>query len=508
MVLNSNDCYFENITFENSFGYEKQTGPQALALYTEANHFTSNNCWLRSYQDTYLTTYRQISNRHYIKNTKIEGAVDFIYGAGDIFFDKCTITNTRNSGGYIVAPSHGAGTLWGYVFSNCTIDEAHTSGATNYFGRPWQNAPKTVFLNTTLKSGIYAKGWFFRFGTIPAVFADYGTMDANGNLVDLSQRIEDYEYDRTNSDGTVTTVKGKAKKSLTDAEAAKYTYENVVLRSSDTWDPRMMAEAPEKPANVFQSDKIISWTSVAYSRLYIIFRNNQVLGFTTNTSYTDTTAISGLATGTVTYAVQAVSEYGALSAIANATAGALPVTLLNFSAAAQITGTVKVAWTTTNEINTKSFNVERSTDGSLFVPVGSVKAAVNSFSNKQYSYIDAGVANLNVQAVYYRLTTVNADGSLQHSKVVKVRLKGSVLAFTLAPNPVRDVLTITIKQAAASAFTLRVVDAAGKQVYQQSCSAGQTGYTETIDTSTWQSGVYYLQTVTAGETKSTKLVKQ
>jgi len=321
VYVNARDCHFENLTIENSYGYEKQSGPQALALYTEADRFTANNCWLRSYQDTYLTAYGGTAFRHYWKNSKIEGAVDFIYGGGDVFFDKCTITCVRKDGGYIVAPSHHSSTLWGYVFSHCTIDEAHASGVTTYLGRPWHQAPKTVFLYTTLKAKVYPKGWYYKMNAIPSVFADYGTMDANGNMVDTSFRIEDYEYNKTDSSGNITTIKGKAKKSLTDTEAATYTYDNVVMRNGSNWDPRMMTEAPEKPAKVLLKGSTMSWKDIPYSRLYIIFRDGKVLGFTTNSTYTDSTAVSG---NTYTYAVQAVSEYGALSGMTNAVDDTIP----------------------------------------------------------------------------------------------------------------------------------------------------------------------------------------
>lgn len=341
VYVNAPDCYFENLTIENSFGYEKQSGPQALALFSDCDRFTTNNVWLRSYQDTWLTTYGRVNNRHYVKNSKIEGAVDFIYGGGDVFFDKSTITVTRKDGGYIVAPSHQTGTLWGYVFSHCTIDEAHASGVTTYLGRPWVNSPKTAFLYTTLKANIYPKGWYYKMGAIPAVFADYGTMDASGNMVDLSYRIEDYEYNKTDSSGNIVTIKGKAKSSLTDAEAATYTYDNVVIRNGSNWDPRMLTEAPEKPGKVLLKGSTISWKDIPYSRLYIVFRDKKVLGFTTNSTYTDASAISG---NTHTYAVQAVSEYGALSAMTNAVDDTIPpvVKVKNIAVALNSSGKVSI----------------------------------------------------------------------------------------------------------------------------------------------------------------------
>lgn len=316
MVVNARDCYFENITFENSYGYEKLAGPQALALYAVTNHFTTSNCNLRSYQDTYLTAYSTASDRQYHKNTIIEGAVDYIYGGGDVFFDRCTLRNNRVDGGFIVAPSHAAGTLWGYVFSNCSIEESKVSNANNFFGRPWVNSPKTVFLNTILKTGIKPEGWHYKMGAIPAVFADYNTMDRNGNPVDLSFRISNYEYDVRDVNGTVTnTIKGKAKNRLTDAEATTYTYENVILRSGDSWDPRLMSEAPAQPSSVKATQNNISWAPSAYTRLYIIFRNDKVIGFTLDNNYTDSTAMTGV---NYTYAVQAVGEFGALSPVVGA----------------------------------------------------------------------------------------------------------------------------------------------------------------------------------------------
>lgn len=100
----------------------------------------------------------------------------------------------------------------------------------------------------------------------------------------------------------------------------------------------MIAEAPDKPSDVLASGASISWTNVPYARLYIIFRDNKVIGFTIDNKFTDANAVAGTA---YTYAVQAVSEYGALSSITEATKSNR-VTLsasVNNSAAGTITQT-------------------------------------------------------------------------------------------------------------------------------------------------------------------------
>lgn len=306
VVVKAENCYFENITFENSYGYQKQAGPQALAVYTNNDKMIFKNCWMRSYQDTYLTA-SKANFRGYLVDCNIQGAVDFIYGQGDFFFDKCTITCTRQSGGYIVAPNHADGTAWGYVFSSCTLDGP--AGVLTYLGRPWHDAPKASFFNTIAKIGIYPVGWYYKMGAIPAIFADYNTMDADGNPLDLNQRISNYEYDIKDASGNITsTVKGVAKNSFTDEEAAQYTYENVVS-GTDGWDPRSIIEPTEKPSNLtISSSGLLTWKSVSYAISYVITKDDIVVGFTTSESFQDNAFSS-----TSVYKVNAVAESGALS---------------------------------------------------------------------------------------------------------------------------------------------------------------------------------------------------
>lgn len=314
VVVQATDFFAENISFENSWGIEKNAGPQALAFYSNNDRIVLSNCKLRSYQDTYLTSTKNVGDRHYLKNCFIEGAVDFIYGGGDVFFDDCTLYITRSSGGYIVAPSHKTGTAWGYVFMNNKITApAPANGTSVWLGRPWKDAPKTVFINTTSEVTIPAAGWYYKMGAIPAVFADYNTMDADGNLLDLSHRIEDYEYDEKDASGNVSgTVKGKAKKSLTDEEAAQYTIKNV-LSGTDSWQPQAVTEKTAQPKPQV-SEHTVSWEKDNYAICYIVYKDGKVADFTTENQYT----VSLTAEQSAQITVQAVAESGALSEMSDA----------------------------------------------------------------------------------------------------------------------------------------------------------------------------------------------
>ena len=279
MVVHATDTYLEGITFENSWGTRHLDGPQALALYTKMDRNIVNRCAMLSYQDTYRTA-NALNWRNYVKDCFIEGAIDFLYGQGNVFFDRCTLNITRRQGGWIVAPKHDEGTTWGYVLKNTTITAPGNPQETEvWLGRPWLHSPKAVFIDTRAEVTIPKEGWYDHMSTLPAVFADYNTTDAAGNRLDLSRRIDRY-YKLTEQKDTIW---GTAKNHLTDAEASRYTIDNV-LRGDDNWNPQQISHAPEAPEVTVKGRKL-SWEPVVGARGYIISRNGKVVAITTKTQF-------------------------------------------------------------------------------------------------------------------------------------------------------------------------------------------------------------------------------
>ena len=322
VVVNADNTFFESLTMENIYGHEKQAGPQALALNTGGDRIALNNVALLSYQDTWITTSTQ-KNRHYIKNSLIEGAVDFIYNGGDVYLDGDTLEINRPSGGFIVAPNHTADTKWGYVFQNNVIRPHAGVNVTDiWLGRPWHNTPKTVFINTQTFINIPAKGWYNTMGGLPALWADYNTVDANGNPVDLSQRESYYYYIDSSTGDKVEAF--NVKNYLTDEEAAQYTIKNV-MGGDDNWQPDLLCEATEAPAPVF-NDNTISWDEVPYAICYVVTRGDEVVAITTETSVDLNAVVSAKGSAALgandseePYKVQSVNEQGGLSKFGIAT---------------------------------------------------------------------------------------------------------------------------------------------------------------------------------------------
>lgn len=305
VVVNANDCMFQNITLENSYGHEKLSGPQALALNTIGDRVILNNVAVLSYQDTWITTSKS-DYRAYVKDSFIEGAVDFIYNSGDLYCENTTLYINRQSGGFIVAPSHGADVKWGYVFRDCTITAPGDPSKTSvWLGRPWHNFPKTVFLNTRAEVTIPATGWYETMGGLPVIWAEWNTTDANGNLLDLSQRRDTYY--RTDENGNK--VYGTAKNILTDEEAAQYTVQNV-LSGNDAWQPAIKTEPCAQPDVKFNGNEL-AWEPVPYAICYVIFKNDKYAGMTTDCYYPAAGSASD-------FSVYAVNEFGGFSPKASA----------------------------------------------------------------------------------------------------------------------------------------------------------------------------------------------
>ena len=90
------------------------------------------------------------------------------------------------------------------------------------------------------------------------------------------------------------------------------------MGGSDNWQPDLMCEACDVPA-VQGANGRLSWQAVPYAICYVVTKNGEVVGMTKETFF------DGYTEGD-NWQVQAVNEYGGLSAYgtANATTGITP----------------------------------------------------------------------------------------------------------------------------------------------------------------------------------------
>ncbi len=175
-----------------------------------------------------------------------------------------------------------------------------------------------------------------------------------------------------------------------------------------------------------------------------------------------------------------------------------PLKLTSFSANRE-KGSVKLSWTTAQEHNTDHFDIERSIDSRNFSPIGTVKAAGQSSNEKEYVFNDYSFIG---NTTYYRLTTVDKDGSKTRSLVVKVNGGTEIAVY---PNPAHN--TVAIRLPEKMNGTIAIINSAGQHVLQQPIiTSGAT--TKMLDVSRLQSGYYVLKIYFGDKTVFTKLVKQ
>ncbi|CAD0001948.1 pectinesterase family protein [Flavobacterium salmonis] len=291
LSIEANDLYMENITIEHKDGIT--TSGQRPALNPAGDRNVYNGIKLRSKQDTQVTG----GNRSFYYKSTIEGDVDFICGGGTHWFEECKLTS---GGGYIVAPNHTADVQYGYIFNNNTI----TATTSYYLGRPWQNAPRAVYINTTMVNEPNTIGWA-SMGTLPALFAEYNSVNGSGVAVNTANRTNVFSVRGVNQTGNYNPI-------LTKAQADQYTIENV-LSGTDKWDPRLVVEQVAAPTNLLNlGNNTLKWDDNQYAICYVVSRDGKVLAITTDAAYEDISATAG---GNYVYTVQSVSEYGGLSAI-------------------------------------------------------------------------------------------------------------------------------------------------------------------------------------------------
>lgn len=248
----AHDFIAENIMFENSYniyvteeelddycGYPSSNHPitirqndnnireskyqtQALALLVMADRCQFINCDIISRQDTLLMN--GYGNRCYFENCFIEGTVDFIYGNGTAVFESCTI-NVPYHGGHVTAGSHDLGLEFGFLFKDCELTRTATTNSpapadgSSSLGRNWHNQPMVCYWNCKMDEHIFKgleaeeaigsngepyvkiiNGRWRPMGDGDTVtrensrFSEVGTMDVNGNPIELnSDVIPDFE---------------------------------------------------------------------------------------------------------------------------------------------------------------------------------------------------------------------------------------------------------------------------------------------------------------------------
>lgn len=167
-------------------------------------------------------------------------------------------------------------------------------------------------------------------------------------------------------------------------------------------------------------------------------------------------------------------------------ASPVPVDFISFDALNN-NGSVKLRWKTADEINVNKYVVEESLNGTLFIETKNINANNTSGTNL-YSFTRPTEIKNNT---YFRIKIVNADGKIEYSNIILVKLAAKQV--TIYPNPVSNTLNIS---GGKNTTSYRIMNAMGQVVLMENIIASSFS----IDVADLQSGLYFIEIVSTDKT--------
>lgn len=168
--------------------------------------------------------------------------------------------------------------------------------------------------------------------------------------------------------------------------------------------------------------------------------------------------------------------------------GPLPVKFGDVKAYQQGNG-IKVDWSNLTESGVVNYTIERSANGQLFAPLGTVNPTANNSNRADYSYFDAApLTGIN----FYRIQSLEVDGKKLFSTIVRVSTKAGQTDITIYPNPVSgNRVSFQATALPKGQYMVRVTNAAGQQVMSKSLLHTGGSVTEVLELpATIKTGMY------------------
>ncbi|KAH9459923.1 hypothetical protein Pst134EB_008136 [Puccinia striiformis f. sp. tritici] len=135
----------------NSFGTGTDTQALALASAGQRQAFA----FFSSFQDTV-----SIEGTAFFIGSRIEGAVDFVFGSGSAWFESVVLAVKASPHATVItAQRNSPGGQTAFVFSRSQVISAGATTGSTYLGRPWSEYASVVFQSCSLSDIINPAGW-------------------------------------------------------------------------------------------------------------------------------------------------------------------------------------------------------------------------------------------------------------------------------------------------------------------------------------------------------------
>ncbi|MFL5746903.1 MAG: T9SS type A sorting domain-containing protein, partial [Niastella sp.] len=177
---------------------------------------------------------------------------------------------------------------------------------------------------------------------------------------------------------------------------------------------------------------------------------------------------------------------------------ALPMVLGAFTATNN-KNTALLEWLTYSESNTSQFVIERSTNGTNYIPAGTLAASGSSSSLKNYRFTDY---HPEPGKNYYRIRLIDIDGKFSYSPTRIVTFADNNFTVDIKPNPVTQGTVFINSTANCNRIELR--DGTGRLIRSVAVNGMQTQ----LPVQHLTKGLYFLTVITDQGKKVEKLIIQ
>jgi hypothetical protein len=164
----------------------------------------------------------------------------------------------------------------------------------------------------------------------------------------------------------------------------------------------------------------------------------------------------------------------------------LPVSLISFEATLLSNRKALLTWTTSSEINSNHFEIERSTDGRNFTAIGNIEANNTGNAISNYSFTDAAPISKNT---FYRLKQVDFDGKSKYLGIRLIRAGSANILVGAYPNPVQGTSITLLAGDQSLPVVYRISDVQGRVIKTGIMQQSQ----EEINIGDIDKGIYFLQ---------------
>ncbi|MFP5042498.1 T9SS type A sorting domain-containing protein [Parasediminibacterium sp. JCM 36343] len=137
----------------------------------------------------------------------------------------------------------------------------------------------------------------------------------------------------------------------------------------------------------------------------------------------------------------------------------LPVQIFQYNLLQQGTSFVENSWSTSTELNTNYFNIQRSANSKDFITIGKVIAKNKPSS---YTYNDSLTKIEREKPILYRLEIVDKDGTKTYSGIKEIILKNQtrIGQIVIYPNPAKEVTNIYSE----NAKEIKIINSLGQTI--------------------------------------------